>query len=105
MCDETWVQPRGLLVKLDGVNKFQTLPALAVVVGDELVVEEADKLLVELVVGAVAGGELNPRTGVVCDIAFTAAAAQVAGNSPSLSSRNCKVGPLVPSSVAVGQFS
>jgi hypothetical protein len=36
-----------------------TLPALAVVVGDERVVEETDKLLIELVVGAVAGGELR----------------------------------------------
>jgi hypothetical protein len=52
-----------------------TLPALAVVVGDERVVEETDKLLIELVVGAVAGGELNPQAGAVCDIAFTAAAA------------------------------
>ena len=78
---------------------------LAVVVVDELVVEAADKLLVELMVGAVVGGELNPRTEVVCATALTAAATYVAGISQSPSSRNRRVGPFVPSSVAVGQFS
>ena len=105
MSGDTWVQPRGLLVKLDVVNKLQTLPALAVVVGDERVVEEADKLLVELVVGAVVGGELNPRTEEVCDTVLTAAAAYVAGISQSPSSKNRSVGPFVPSHVAMGQFS
>ena len=87
--------------------------ALAVVVGDKLVVEAADELLVELadelvvelVVGAVVGGELNPRTEVVCDTALTAAAAYVAGISQSPSSKNRSVGPFVPSRVAMGQFS